>query len=62
MDAEFGLIVKGFELEILARNKVEYYPHDLMEFNSTMTDETKVEIDFETKEELNKAVEILKRR
>ena len=61
MDSEYGLIVKGYELGILAKNDIEYYPHDFMEFNSSMTDETEVEIDFETEDELNKALMILKR-
>jgi len=61
MDSEFGLIVKGYELGILAKNDIEYYPHDLMEFNSSMTDETEVEIDFETENELDKALLVLNR-
>lgn len=61
MDSKYGLIVKGFELGILAKNSIEYYPHDLMEFDSSMNHETEVEIDFETEDELNKTLKVLNR-
>jgi hypothetical protein len=57
-----GLKIKVSDVGVIARNKINYYPHSLGEFVETFTkgnDNDLVEINFDDLSELNKAKQVL---